>query len=90
MKPSERNARYVTRFSYYKATALRTIVQIWKEYDEEAEVAAQVETSNDSGPLKQEYLDVIVSDVRTKDGLAFSVQILNTEGSSANGVFSLS
>jgi staphylococcal nuclease domain-containing protein 1 len=35
------------------------------------------------GPLKAEYLDVIVSDVRTTNGLAFSVQILNTEGACA-------
>ena len=30
--------------------------------------------------LKPEYLDVIISDVRTHNGFAFSIQILNTEG----------
>jgi staphylococcal nuclease domain-containing protein 1 len=30
--------------------------------------------------MKPEYLDVIVSDVRTNNGFGFSVQILNTEG----------
>ena len=34
----------------------------------------------DPAALKTEYLDVIVSDVRTTNGLGFSVQILNTEG----------
>jgi hypothetical protein len=40
---------------------------------------AEVDVS-ETGPLKSEYLDVIISDVRTKNGFAFSVQILNTEG----------
>ena len=31
-------------------------------------------------PMKSEYLDVIISDVRTNNGFGFSVQILNTEG----------
>ncbi|KAL0565818.1 hypothetical protein V5O48_016203 [Marasmius crinis-equi] len=62
--------------------AKKAKLNLWKDYDEEAETAAaaEVETTNDSGPLKQEYLDVIVSDVRPKNGFAFSVQILNTEG----------
>ncbi|EGO00009.1 hypothetical protein SERLA73DRAFT_167866 [Serpula lacrymans var. lacrymans S7.3] len=54
---------------------------IWQDFDEEAEKAAEAEPSaTDAAPLKQEYLDVIVSDVRTKNGFSFSVQILNTEG----------
>jgi staphylococcal nuclease domain-containing protein 1 len=55
------------------------VLQIWSEYDEEAEkVEAPAEEAN--GPLKTQYIDVIVSDVRTSNGLSFSVQILNTEG----------
>ncbi|KAJ7346725.1 hypothetical protein DFH08DRAFT_914727 [Mycena albidolilacea] len=55
---------------------------IWSEYDEEAEkVEAPAEEAN--GPLKTQYIDVIVSDVRTSNGLSFSVQILNTEGIAA-------
>ena len=55
---------------------------MWSTYDEEASNAAEAvaEIANETGPLKSEYLDVIVSDVRTKNGFAFSVQILNTEG----------
>ncbi|KAF9481526.1 hypothetical protein BDN70DRAFT_830817 [Pholiota conissans] len=55
---------------------------VWSTYDEETAKAAETVVENDSeaGPLKSEYLDVIVSDVRTKNGFAFSVQILNTEG----------
>ena len=30
--------------------------------------------------LETKYIDVIVSDVRTTNGLAFSVQILGTDG----------
>ncbi|KAJ6625540.1 hypothetical protein B0H10DRAFT_2312806 [Mycena sp. CBHHK59/15] len=56
--------------------------EIWKDYDEEAEKAeAPVEEA--AGPLKREYIDVIISDVRTASGLSFSVQILNTEGIAA-------
>ncbi|THV02345.1 transcription factor [Dendrothele bispora CBS 962.96] len=54
---------------------------MWADYDEEAEAAAQNATAeSESGPLKTEYLDVIISDVRTRNGFGFSVQILNTEG----------
>lgn len=54
---------------------------MWKDYDEEAERAAEAPVEDVSAPLKPEYIDVIISDVRTKNGLNFSVQILNTEGS---------
>ncbi|KAH0827961.1 hypothetical protein J3R83DRAFT_3599 [Lanmaoa asiatica] len=53
---------------------------VWKDYDEEAEKAAQAPAEDVSAPLKPEYIDVIISDVRTKNGLNFSVQVLNTEG----------
>lgn len=54
---------------------------IWSDYDQEASKAAEVpEDKNETGPLKPEYLDVIISDVRTRNGFGFSVQILNTEG----------
>ncbi|KAJ7188134.1 hypothetical protein C8R46DRAFT_10891 [Mycena filopes] len=55
---------------------------MWKEYDEEAE-KAEAPVEDASGALKAEYIDVIVSDVRTANGLGFSVQILNTEGIAA-------
>ncbi|KAJ7647235.1 hypothetical protein FB45DRAFT_892832 [Roridomyces roridus] len=55
---------------------------IWKEYDGEAE-AVEAPVDDSSVPLKREYIDVIVSDVRTANGLGFSVQILNTEGIAA-------
>jgi staphylococcal nuclease domain-containing protein 1 len=41
---------------------------------------ATVENETKAGPLKADYLDVIVSDVKTNSGFSFSVQILNTEG----------
>ncbi|KAI0311712.1 hypothetical protein OF83DRAFT_1149705 [Amylostereum chailletii] len=53
---------------------------VWSDYDEEAAKAAEAPAEDDAAPLKPEFLDVIVSDVRTKNGFAFSVQILNTEG----------
>ncbi|CAA7259116.1 unnamed protein product [Cyclocybe aegerita] len=58
---------------------------IWKDYDEETAKAAEVaeENEGDSGPLKSDYHDVIVSDVRTQSGFGFSVQILDTEGIAA-------
>lgn len=55
---------------------------MWEDYDEEAEKAAQAPVEDASAPLKPEYIDVIISDVRTKSGLSFSVQVLNTEGGS--------
>ena len=54
---------------------------MWKAYDEEAENTAETAAADDdAAPMKSEYLDVIVSDVRTHNGFGFSVQILNTEG----------
>ena len=55
-------------------------LQLWRDYDGEAEKAAQAASTESVTPLKPEYMDVIISDVRTKNGLSFSVQILNTEG----------
>ena len=54
-------------------------IQIWKDYDE-AEKEAQPVEEGDPAALKPEYIDVIISDTRTTNGLAFSVQILNTKG----------
>ena len=48
---------------------------MWKDYEErEAEPELVDET-----PGKVEYIDIIISDIRTDD-FGFSVQILNTEG----------
>lgn len=60
--------------------AKKAKLNIWKDYDAAAEQPVPEAQEGDSGPLKSEYLDVIVSDVRTHNGLGFSVQILNTEG----------
>ncbi|CAL1707496.1 unnamed protein product [Somion occarium] len=53
---------------------------IWRDYDEEAEKAAQVPEETDGSALATHYLDVIISDVRPRNGFTFSIQILNTEG----------
>ncbi|EPQ57603.1 hypothetical protein GLOTRDRAFT_99467 [Gloeophyllum trabeum ATCC 11539] len=64
-----------------EAEAKREKRGLWKDYEEEEAKTPEVEQSNgEAGPLKTEYLDVIVSDVRTSNGFGFSVQILNTEG----------
>jgi len=48
--------------------------------EQQAEAQKNVD---DTQPLKSEYLDVIVSDVRPSHGFTFSVQVLNTEGISS-------
>ncbi|KAF9237524.1 hypothetical protein BU15DRAFT_88689 [Melanogaster broomeanus] len=63
-----------------EAEAKQARCNIWQDYDENAENIAQAPAEDDTTPMKPEYLDVIISDVRTKNGLNFSVQILNTEG----------
>ncbi|KZT24206.1 transcription factor [Neolentinus lepideus HHB14362 ss-1] len=64
-----------------EAEAKREQRGLWKDYDDQEVKAAEVEPANGTaGPLKTEYLDVIVSDVRTTNSFGFSVQILNTEG----------
>ena len=55
-------------------------IQIWKDYDEEAEKEVQPVEEGDPAALKVDYMDVIISDIRTATGLAFSVQKLNTPG----------
>ncbi|KAF7306137.1 Transcriptional factor [Mycena chlorophos] len=64
-----------------EAAAKAAKLNLWKDYDAEAEIVE--EPAVESGPLKREYIDVIISDVRTTNGLSFSVQILNTEGIAA-------
>ncbi|PPQ63489.1 hypothetical protein CVT24_005146, partial [Panaeolus cyanescens] len=63
-----------------EAEAKQARRNIWSDFDEEAVKQEASDEENESGPLKSEYLDVIVSDVRTKNGFTFSVQILNTDG----------
>ena len=64
---------------------------MWGNYDEEAELAAQVPQEEETGALKADYQDVIISDVRVGPaGLNFSVQILNTEGSSPENPYLIS
>ncbi|EIN12033.1 transcription factor [Punctularia strigosozonata HHB-11173 SS5] len=57
---------------------------LWKDYDAEAEqaaaVAAAATSEDDTSALRTEYIDIIVSDIRTTPQFGFSVQILNTEG----------
>ncbi|KAK0195497.1 hypothetical protein F5146DRAFT_1100977 [Armillaria mellea] len=54
---------------------------LWKDYDEAAEQEAEAVPEDDgSGALKTQYQDVIVSDIRTRNGFGFSVQILSSEG----------
>ncbi|KIK67322.1 hypothetical protein GYMLUDRAFT_37413 [Collybiopsis luxurians FD-317 M1] len=52
---------------------------LWQDYDETAEQAAEAVPETEAAALKSNYLDVIISDVRTAN-FGFSVQILNTEG----------
>jgi hypothetical protein len=66
--------------SYFYHGYLLKYKQIWSDYDEDATRQAEVEQEEDFSARKTEYIDVIVSDVRTKNGFSFSVQILNTEG----------
>ncbi|KAF8513029.1 transcription factor [Hysterangium stoloniferum] len=53
---------------------------LWSDYDEATEEADQIPQNGAVEALKPEYMDVIVSDVRTSPTFGFSVQILNTEG----------
>jgi len=62
-----------------EAEAKAKKLNIWKDYDEEALKEAQPVEEGEPTALETKYIDIIVSDVRTTDGLAFSVQILNTE-----------
>ncbi|KAF8608810.1 transcription factor [Ceratobasidium sp. AG-I] len=50
---------------------------IWHDFDASAEQVTTATADNGSAPLKSEYLDIIVSDIRTAPAFAFSVQVLN-------------
>ncbi|KAJ3849044.1 hypothetical protein EV368DRAFT_48091 [Lentinula lateritia] len=52
---------------------------LWQDYDESAEKAAEVTPEVETGPMKSKYIDIIISDVKIAN-FGFSVQILNTEG----------
>ncbi|KAH7888601.1 hypothetical protein F5I97DRAFT_1853998 [Phlebopus sp. FC_14] len=63
-----------------EAEAKQAQRNIWQDYDEEEQTAQAAFAEDAVSALKAEYLDIIISDVRTQNGLNFSVQILNTEG----------
>ncbi|CEL60980.1 Staphylococcal nuclease domain-containing protein 1 OS=Schizosaccharomyces pombe (strain 972 / ATCC 24843) GN=snd1 PE=1 SV=1 [Rhizoctonia solani AG-1 IB] len=50
---------------------------IWHDFDASLEQTVTEKPDNDSTPLKPEYLDVIISDIRTTPSFAFSIQVLN-------------
>ena len=52
---------------------------MWADYSED-EVTPTAVADNNGTPLKLDYLDVIISDVRTKPDFSFSVQMLNNDG----------
>jgi staphylococcal nuclease domain-containing protein 1 len=55
--------------------------QIWSSFVEEtAKSPRDAADEKRLDPLKAEYLDVIVTDIQTRNGLGFSVQILNSVG----------
>ena len=57
------------------------LLKIWSNYEHEDEFQVTEKKSNDeTQALKAEYLDIIVSAIRTTPTFSFSVQILNTEG----------
>ena len=63
------------------AVIVADFLKIWCDHDPEAEAQVEASKGNDEGQaLKTEYLDIIVSAVRTTPSFSFSVQILNTEG----------
>lgn len=66
---------------FFQCFVFTSSFQIWSDYDEESEKAEVTADASDTGALKTEYLDVIISDVHIKPSFGFSVQILNTEGS---------
>ncbi|KAA1476768.1 transcription factor [Dentipellis sp. KUC8613] len=53
---------------------------IWSDYDPASAKVEEAPAEDDTSALQPEYIDVIISDVRPKNDLNFSVQILNTEG----------
>ncbi|KAF8678179.1 Tudor domain [Rhizoctonia solani] len=50
---------------------------IWHDFDASLEQTVTEKPDNGSTPLKPEYLDVIISDIRTTPSFAFSIQVLN-------------
>ncbi|KAG8747170.1 hypothetical protein FRC10_002219 [Ceratobasidium sp. 414] len=50
---------------------------IWHDFDASAEEPVPASTDNGATPLKSEYLDILVSDIRTTPSFGFSVQVLN-------------
>lgn len=60
----------------------RHFPQIWQDYDGEAEQAAAAASTSTTEPVqaRREYVDIIVSDVRTEPSFSFAVQLLQPGG----------
>jgi staphylococcal nuclease domain-containing protein 1 len=78
--PSADNLPWAKELYDAEAEAKAARKGLWAEYDEEADAAAQAEAETVDSPLKSDFFDVIVSDVRSHNGLTFSIQKLNTDG----------
>lgn len=65
-----------------EAQAKREKKNIWHDYDDEAENVASQTNGNANGdaPARKEYVDVIVSDIRTEPSFSFAVQVLQPGG----------
>ncbi|EJD52667.1 hypothetical protein AURDEDRAFT_111290 [Auricularia subglabra TFB-10046 SS5] len=60
--------------------AKREHKNLWKDYDAAAEAAPQEAAATETGPLKDEFLDLIITDIRPTPSFTFSVQILTSDG----------
>ncbi|KAK9894247.1 hypothetical protein P389DRAFT_174287 [Cystobasidium minutum MCA 4210] len=64
-----------------EAAAKKEKKNMWKDYDDEAEEqAAQNAAAAQNPTARKEYVDVIVSDVRSEPSFSFAVQILQAGG----------
>ena len=60
--------------------AKREKKNIWQNYEAEDATAASAEASSSIAGPRKEYVDVIVSDIRTEPAFGFSVQVLQPGG----------
>ncbi|KAI0344602.1 transcription factor [Trametopsis cervina] len=54
--------------------------RIWSDYDPEAEKVPEVQPEEEIGALATNYQDIIITDIRTHNGLNFSIQLSGTDG----------
>jgi hypothetical protein len=78
----------VAPYENYRTSADPIRAQIWRDYEESSESAPTNGTA-EAVTARKEYVDIVVSDVRSDPSFSFAVQLLQPGGMSGNRLYAI-